>query len=385
MAGKKAKTGKIPAYQRIKHVLVGEVENRNPAPNTPFFSEKEIIERFGVSRVTVRQSLELMEQEGYIYRIQGKGTFIGSLETKPSKTVAFLSTCVMAEWTQTVLARAIEEYLNQQNYNLILCNTDDDFAKTERYLRRLLKNKIDAILYVCAASDSDYARNGQLLEWVESNDVPCVLVERTVALGGREPFSVTADNTQGAYAMTEHLISLGHTRIGFCATADNSVTRERMSGYLQCLSEHGLAINRDFLKKMQSLDENQVTALQYLRLEERPTAILAAHDQMAVKLMEALAGFNIRVPEDIAVAGFEDNPLTPLTPNTLTTVRVPLWEMGKLAASLVVDRLQGKALEPCQIRVPCELLIRESCGIKSVGRKRPAGVALGAEIHRVAG
>lgn len=372
MAQAKSKTGHLPAYKQIRQELVGEIEIRNPAPNSPYYSEKDIIERFKVSRVTVRQAMDLMEQDGYIYRVQGKGTFIGSLETKPTKTVAFVATCIMKNGVETVLLRSVEDYLNRQNYNLVVCNNNNDFVKTERYLRRLIKSHIDAIIYICVISDNEYAKNGQLVDFVLKNDVPCVLVDRTVETPGKNVFSVTADNYRGAYQMTEHLISIGHTRIGFCATADNSAMQERMSGYLNCLADHNIPLNKEYIQKMRSLDEYQVTAMHYIMMEDRPTAIFATNDQMAIMLMEGLASFNVKIPEDIAVVGFDDYSLTPLNPNTLTTMRVPLWEIGKLAASVVVDQLQGKEITPRAIRIPCELVVRESCGSKPVNRM-PAG------------
>lgn len=365
------KPGKIPAYKQIKQELVAEIEAQNPPPNSPYYSEREIIERYGVSRVTVRQALDLMEQDGYIFRVQGKGTFIGALETKPTKTVAFVGSCILKNALETVLVRSVEDHLNRHNFNLIVCNSDNDFAKAERYVRRLLKCRIDAIIYSCVVSDAEYARNAQLVEHVMENQVPCVLVDRSVAVPGRSLFAVTADNFRGAYLMTEHLISLGHTRIAFCASADSSVAEERMNGYLQCLADHKIPAPRDCIKKMRSLDEHQVTAMQYMMLEERPTAIVAAQDPMALALIEAFAGFGLRVPEDIAIAGFDD---VAGAPSALTTIRTPVWEMGKLAASLTVDLLQGKEIQPCQVRLPVELVIRESCGVKRAAR--PAAVRL---------
>lgn len=374
MAYKQAGTGKLPAYKQIRLELVTEIDQRNPAPNSPYYSEKDIIERFGVSRVTVRQALELMEQDGYIYRVQGKGTFIGSLETKPAKTVAFVATCILKNEGEAVLLRSVEDTLNRQNYNLIICNTNNDFIKTERYLRRLIKARIDAIIYICAAAEGDYARNAQLVNYIVNSEVPCVMLDRMVEPTAQPVYAVTADNARGAAQLTEHLIALGHTRIGFCAAEESSSTRERLEGYRQCLAAHGLPAPRDYVKHMHSPDEHQVVAMQYMMLAERPTAIVAAHDPMALGLKEGFTALGVKVPGEMAIVGFEDSGAGP---SALTMWRVPLWEMGKLAASLAADLLQGKAVAPCQIRIPGELVIRDGCGVKCAGRtagRQPASV-----------
>lgn len=364
------KEPRVPIYKQIKDELSREIAQANRPPNSPFLSENEAIERFKVSRVTVRQAFELLEQEGYIYRVQGKGSFIGPHDIIPTKIVAFLGTCILSSGIESVLLRSIEDYLDKNNYNLITCNTNNNFAKTTSYIKRLIRNKVDAIIYICVLSDQEYNKNTELIDYLRNNGIPVVLVDRYVEDLKDSVFIVTPDNVRGAQAMTTHLASIGHARIGMLVGMNCSSVDERIAGYRQSLDENGLEFRPEFIKRVTSYDDYKVAAMQFLMMKDAPTAIFCANDDMACRLIEAFADFNINVPENIAVVGFGDHHnFQTSRPVHLTTVRVPLWEEGKLAASIVVDILQGRDITPTHIQVPCELVIRETCGIKQVGKK----------------
>jgi GntR family transcriptional regulator of arabinose operon len=368
------KTPRQPIYRQIKAELAREIEQFNLPPNSPFLSENEAIERFKVSRVTIRQAFELLEQEGFIYRMQGKGSFIGPHDAKPTKTVAFIATCILSNGVESVLLRSIEDYLDQRNYNLIICNTSNSFEKTENYIKRLIRNNVDAIIYVCVLAEQGNEKNADLINFIRNNGIPVVLVDRYVSEVKDKVSIVTPDNYTGAYAMTEHLISLGHTRIGICASVpQTSPVLDKLAGFKQCLADHGLEFQPELVKLVLSDDDYNVVAMQFHMMKDAPSAVFALWDDLAYHLIEAFKSFNVNVPDDIAVVGFDDYSIfKPNFPVHLTTVRVPLWEEGKLAASIVVELLQGRELTPTHVKVPGELVIRETCGIRNVGRRLAA-------------
>ncbi|MCX7019133.1 MAG: GntR family transcriptional regulator [Candidatus Sumerlaeota bacterium] len=366
----KKRTQRLPAYKQIKEDLAREIEQLNLAPNSLFLSEKEAIARFSVSRVTIRQAFDLLEQDGYIYRVQGKGSFIGPHDAKPTKTVAFVATCILSNGVESVLLRSIEDHLDKYNYNLIICNNNNQFDKTENYIKRLIRSKVDAIIYVCVISETEYERNAELIKYVLNNNTPIVLVDRYVESMKGRVFIITPDNYKGAYMMAEHLISLGHTRIGYFSGTHSSSSLDRLSGLKACLADNGIAFRPELAKHVYTAEDYRIVAMQYSMMREKPTAIMAECDDYAYQLIEALGAFNIAAPEDIAVTGFDDYSTVKSTaPIQLTTIRVPLWEEGTLTASLVVDLLKGHDISPAHVKVPCELVIRETCGVKQVGRR----------------
>jgi GntR family transcriptional regulator, arabinose operon transcriptional repressor len=356
-----------PLYERIKQELKEEIELKDLPPNTPFLSENEAIERFKVSRITVRHAFEILEQEGYIYRVQGKGSFVGPRSARPTKTVAFIATCIMNSGVENVLLRSIEDFLDRNNYNLIVCNNNNDFDKTENYLKRLIRNNIDGVIYVALISETEYQRNSELVQFALNSSVPVVMVDRYCESLQTRIHCVTPDNYGGAYRLTKHLIELGHRRIGVLRGQWCSSAHERLDGIIAALAEHQVQIEPDYIKSNELPNDFGIIAMQYARMRDRPTAIFALNDYLAIELIKALQGYGISVPDEMAVVGFDDFPAGK-SPIPLTTVRVPLWDEGQVTASLMVDMLRGREMEPAMVRVPVQLVVRESCGIKHLAR-----------------
>ncbi len=357
---------KEPKYQIIKNAMVKEITENNLAPNTPYLTENQAIERFNASRITIRKALDLLEQDGLIYRVQGKGGFIAPHNARPQKSIAFLGTCIVTNGVESVLLRAIEEYVDMQNYNMLVCNTNNDFNRAERYLQRLIKSKIDAIVYMSILSDQEYDKNAHFIRYMQNNGISCVQIDRYVdSIPSSEVFAITPDNYQGGYQITEHLISLGHTRIGFCGGMRSSSQDDRIAGYQQCLRDHGIEPNNDLIRRSLTEDDMPVVARRFMMIKDRPTAIFVICDEMAYRLIDSFTTQGVRVPTDMAVVGFDDFAMNVGHSIGLTTMHVPLWEEGVLAASVLVDLLEGRQIVPCHIKVPCTLVVRESCGARS--------------------
>ena len=354
-----------PLYKKIKAELGREIQHKQYPPNTPFLTENEAIERFGVSRVTVRQAFDLLEQEGYIYRVQGKGSFISALETQPVKTVAFLATCIMSNGVESVLLRSVEDYLDRQNISLIICNNSNRFDKTQRYLERLVRSGVDGVIYVSVLAE-DYERNAPLIQFLSNHDIPVVLLDRYLPSLYDKSYIVTPDNYAGGYALTRHLISLGHKRIGFCFGGGQSSTNDRFKGYEKCMQDHQLPLEPQYLKTIQCEEDYRIAAMQWKMMPQPLTAVFAQWDDIAYHLADALREFGVQVPGEMAVVGFDDYSIfKPKQPLALTTVHVPLWDEGQLAASMMVELIRAeRPLAPTHVKVPCELVIRESCGMR---------------------
>jgi DNA-binding LacI/PurR family transcriptional regulator len=363
LTGEEDKSPRQPLYERITNALRDEIESADYPPNAPFLSENDAIERFKVSRITVRHAFDILEQEGYIYRVQGKGSFVGPHTARPTKTVAYIATCIMNSGVENTLLRSIEDYMDRNNYNLIICNNNNDFDKTENYLKRLIRNQVDAIILIAVISETEYERNAELVRFATNNGVPVVMVDRYCESLREEIRSVTPDNYGGAYQMGRHLIELGHRKMGVLRGWWCSSARERFDGFAAALAEHGLQIDPEHVKVDETPNALGIVAMQYAMMKDRPTAVFALNDFMAVRLIQEFQNYGLSVPRDVAVVGFDDFEYAGC-PVPLTTVRVPLWEEGQMAASLVVDILRGRAVEPVIVRVPVRLVIRESCGIK---------------------
>jgi LacI family transcriptional regulator len=178
------------------------------------------------------------------------------------------------------------------------------------------------------------------------------------------------DNKAGAYQAVTHLIGLGHRRIGFVSNAPlpYAGAQDRFAGYRQALTEHNLPMDDDLVRIAAFLPEKGEAAMEeLLALPERPTAVFAASDVVAIGVMGAIQAAGLQVPDDVAVVGFDDIFLAAHTHPPLTTVRVPAYGLGWTAAEVLVSLIDGDEDTP-MVTLETKLVIRDSCGAKGAAR-----------------
>jgi LacI family transcriptional regulator len=201
-----------------------------------------------------------------------------------------------------------------------------------------------------------------LLELIAATQVPCVCIERPGA--ARFGFSaVTYDDHQGGQAATRYLLSQGHRRIAHLAGDQRYVTaRARLDGYRSALAEGGLQIDEALIECNDwDVAAARLGVAQLVSLEDRPTAIFAASDSLAFAAIEELRSRHYRIPEDMAVIGFDDIELAGQMAPPLTTVRIPLRTIGQRAAELLCDTIEAEQGNgPHVENLPVELVLRGS-------------------------
>ncbi len=179
------------------------------------------------------------------------------------------------------------------------------------------------------------------------------------------PF-VDVDNVAGARQAVEHLLRLGHTRIGVITNAPLHYVsaRQRLEGYRQALEAAGLSPRPQWIQ-LGNFDEASGRRAMQALLQARPrvTAVFVASDMVALGARYALWEAGLRVPQDIALVGFDDLPLAAYTIPPLTTVHVPAWELGYTAGQMMLQRLEGRSVN--SHRLPTRLVIRASCGAQA--------------------
>ena len=202
------------------------------------------------------------------------------------------------------------------------------------------------------------------IEELERTGTPLVLVDNYSL---KQPlYSVTADYEMGSYQAVKHLIERGHRRIAIiCGSAKYKPLTDRLLGYLRAMMEAGLfpepaLLQPSISKGFPNKGYREMKAL--LELPERPTAVFCVSDRTAFNAMTAIAEAGLRIPEDIAIAGFDDVTEAQQTKPPLTTVHDPKWEMGATAAQLLLDLMYGKTnnFPPVRMILPTSLVVRAS-------------------------
>jgi LacI family transcriptional regulator len=243
-------------------------------------------------------------------------------------------------------------------YSVFLCNTENDPEKEQRSVNVLTRARVDGLVLVAVDE------RGDALRALVRQKVPVVVMDRErpdLALD-----TVLTDHREGGRLATRHLVALGHRRIGFVAgPAGLSPSELRLAGHRDALAEGGLSPEAALLRHGDFHPESGRAAARALLASARPpTAILACNDLMALGVLRAAAEAGRRVPQDLAVVGYDDIELAAFTVPPLTTVAQPRREMGRAAVRLLVNRLERRGLAPQQALLPVALTVRQSCGAR---------------------
>jgi LacI family transcriptional regulator len=254
----------------------------------------------------------------------------------------------------TEALRGVEDACFAANYNVFLCNSENLPEKELEYLEVLISKQIDGIILISTGTEDS-------LYLLEQHDIPTVLVDRE--LGQNKFDNVIIDNQMGGQIAIQYLIKLNHTRIG-CITGPNFLTpsAKRVHGYRKTLMDSGIAIDDALIVQGDFRPQSGYTGMNKLfALEDRPTAVFACNDLMAIGAIHAIHERRLNVPLDISVIGFDDIMFSSYTMPPLTTVAQPSYEMGLIAAERLINRLSGTSSRPRQEILYPTLVVRKSC------------------------
>ena len=255
-----------------------------------------------------------------------------------------------------ILFRGIEDALAASQYSVILANTDDEPAREQGSIAMLRGRQVDGLLIATAR------REDATIAALAASGFPFVLVNRHT-----DPIpnnAVVPDDYAGAVAAVEHLIGLGHRCIAHIAGSDEMSTgHTRRRGYLDAIRRHRLPTASDMMVHGSFREPGGYLGMQrLLDLPQRPTAVFAVNDLAAVGAIRAIEEAGLQVPRDISVIGFNDLSAAVGTARLLTTVRLPLHDMGKAAAEHLLAQITGNMAAREPVVIPVELVIRQSTG-----------------------
>ncbi|MEO8377463.1 MAG: LacI family DNA-binding transcriptional regulator [Candidatus Sumerlaeota bacterium] len=284
----------------------------------------------------------------------------GRLQTRRSHTVALLvrrySTAMPDQFIfDEAIGRflsTLETELGKSGYMISIQGVDDDYEKSREYLKILRNNTADGLVVWGAF------RTSEAYQRLKAENRPSIAVAFPDDHAGN---FIMPDNEQGAYDMTRHLQSLGHKKVALMSAGSGEIVdslRER--GYQRAMKEAGSA--PVLLKADYSLKGGAAAAEKFFANRDGVTAIFAANDLMAIGALQAAQRKGLRVPDDFAVAGFDGSSHSEITSPPITTGRLPLEEMGTLAAKHIVEMVEGNGNAGCQITLPVEILKRKSTG-----------------------
>ena len=321
-----------------------------------------------VSRVLNGSGPVSAETQHKIREIAGRLRYVPhggarSLITSKTETLGVLLPDLYGEFFSEVI-RGMDETAQRHGFHLIISRSHATKHGIDTAMRAM-RGRVDGVVAMSPDLDGESLLNLPAT-------LPVVLL--CSVSRGDEIDSLTIDNFRGARAMVKHLISLGHERIAIIkGSPRNYDAAERLRGYRQALKDAGLKAERELeLEGGFTEAGGHAAGLELIEISPRPTAVFAANDSMAIGAISALRESGVRIPEDIAVAGFDDIPLARYMDPQLSSVRVRICDLGSRAIEMLLDGIAHKNSHARKReRLSTELVIRQSCGAQA-GRPPPA-------------
>lgn len=287
-----------------------------------------------------------------------------SLVTGSSRTIGLITSRPSAQTFATTffpeVIQGISSVLEDKGYHLLLSTVQDEAHQRDDCLAILRSRQADGVILTLSQLGDP------LIDALMHEHYPFVLIGRPAGPDGslsypEVPF-VNNDNVSAAASVVEHLTGLGHRRIGFVTGPRARVyCYDRLEGYRTGLAEAGIPFDEALVMEgnLTQQDANQALR-QLLALADPPTAVIAVDDTLALGVLEAALHMGLRIPGDLAIAGFNDSPLWRWIQPPLTTVRIPDYDLGVMAARMLIGFLKGRPSRPHQVILPSQLIVRAS-------------------------
>jgi LacI family transcriptional regulator len=321
-------------------------------------------DRRHVRESTRRRVEDAMSRLGYVANRQARGLAGGR-----SKVIGLLVHELGSSYF-TQIIRGIDGAVVSVGYDLMLYTTHAHQEAETRHARELASSPVDGLIFVLAVDPSEY------VDHLRRQGMPFVLLDHSHDIPGTT--LVAAANRSGARDGIDHLIELGHRRIGFITgTPDVSSARERLAGYKEALHRADIPFDRKLVVEGDFLEERGAMATrELLALEQPPTAIFTSADTAAFGAIRAIRAAGLTVPGDISVMGFDDIPEASIVTPQLTTVRQPLLEMGATAVRLLQRLMDEPDATPRRTELATELVVRGTTAPPMTRKRKRAARAV---------
>lgn len=278
------------------------------------------------------------------------------LVKKQTKTIGLIISDVSNSFFST-LTKGVEDECRMQGWNLILCNTNDYHKREIEYIHTLDDKGADGII-LCFAKEDDAMRVQETVKLLNHLGVPHVMVDRFAA--DIEGYFVSIDHEKGGYLAGKYLADMGHRKIG-CITGPENLedSQARTKGFEKALNEFGIKLNRDYVYVGNYDMESGETGAEYL-IQKSVTAIFAYNDLMAFGVYRWMNKAGKSVPEDVSIVGYDDVGFSDILNAPLTSVRQPVYEMGREAVRQMIAIIKEQAVKRDKVQFAPELVVRGS-------------------------
>ena len=346
-------------YQKLKEYIINTIKSNKLKPGDRIYSENELAHMFNISRHTVRQAIGELVNSGWLYRVQGKGTFVDRRPDKnhhTNSTIGIITT-YLNDYIFPSIIRGIDEVLSSNGYNIILGCTYNQHDKEKICLENFKKQNIAGLIVETTKSVLPNP-NIEVYRELSNEGIPVLFIH-----GRYKELNysyIVEDDEKAGYIATKHLIDLGHKEIAGIFKIDDIQGHFRFKGFQKAHTEFGLKYSDSKLLWFNTgqMDANFVDN-KFLEVLSNCSAVVCYNDQIAIKVMDIIRQNGFNIPNDISVVSFDDSQLAVASEVKLTTVAHPKEALGKQAGEAIIDMVNRKK-NYYGIKMQPELIIRES-------------------------
>ena len=419
----------LPLHRRIAQSIQRDIVQRNLAAHTKILSEVDLAKQYGVSHGTITKALETLVRGGLLYRRRPQGTFVAdglvayrasstdsnrgqepfvNIQDATSVREAHRDASMRQEiqWKSSFVGIVVphlgsdfldgivlgaETMTRSFGYGLSFAYAEDDWALERYHIEQFLRQGVAGIIiypgehaveerdghFVSVPGEQGGQERIELLRKLQQHNMPFVLIDRYVP--EVECNYVVSDDFNAGYASTQHLIKLGHQRVGFVTVSYNLTSSGgRYAGYRKCLNDYNIVYDEKLvLRTLESAippahitqalveafyPQDHVRIAEYLKGPERPSAVVAMNDFVALQIMQTAEEISMIVPDDLAVVCTGGSNIGAFLRVPLTCITQPVGEIGRQSAYVLLNIISQRFSGVRQITLPVSLVVRKSSG-----------------------
>ncbi len=354
-----------PLYRQIVEDIKSQIQDGKLKAGEQLSSHQALARQYDVSMITIKKALSQLTNEGVIFTRMGKGTYVADKPAFVDFSKHTTLGLVLGDLNSPFFSRiveSIEKEASRNGCNLMLSNSYEDIEKEENQIRHFMNIGISGLII---ASMTRAYHASQLIQQLHENDYPYVIVSY---MADEQINYVGTDHELGAYLATNHLINLGYKKIGYINSESGNILGElRRKGYLRALEDNSQRTENEFVYRVRIgggwnyYRSGFEIGKQFAQSSNRPDALFAYNDLIALGFERGVQTGGLKVPNDVAIVGFDNIKRGLVAPVPLTTVHQPTDKIGFHAVKMILDKLESKSA-PNRIILKPELVIRASCG-----------------------
>lgn len=334
-------------YNKLIDDIKIQIKQKKYQPGDRLPSENAFAKEYEISRQTIRKALKVLEDEGYIFAVHGKGTFVSERvrHTKQSKNIAVITT-YLSDYIFPRVIQGIDKVFSENGYSIILKTTGNSQTVEARCIEELLSKDIDGLIIEPSRSQI-YCKHLSLFEQMDEYSIPYLFIQGYFEELSESP-GVLVDDERGGYLITKYLISRGCQNIYGIFKVDDIQGKNRHKGYVKALQEANITYDPDKVIWFHTEDRGikpREAISSLIKRNVKMDSVVCYNDQIAVEVIRTFQVHGLKVPEDVSVTGFDNSFLAKNNIVPITTVSHPQELLGQKAAELMLQMLQREKLD----------------------------------------